>query len=206
MWVRGPLTPLAFREIGYGYIPGQTFCASVVGHLFVVIMILLLHNGASFKRPLTLAKPQTANRRRVSVYLPILGGGTGGRGQTHRSKGKIGKNAGRLLAQSGSGFAYPGPQPIISNPPEATLGKQTILRGMRNLPLFEHDLPLPNLVRPPSPVKDEHSKPLVVKSRSSSPAEQHPTEKVVTAPKIQLPARTAHDMIPALAESRPALP
>lgn len=203
--VRSPFPPLAFREVGYGYLPGRTLYASIVGHIFAVFVIVVL-NGASFRPTLTALRPRPTIHRHVSVYLPILGGGIGGHGQHPRSKGKIGPDAGRLLAQSGRGFAYPGPQPIVSNPPQARLGTQTILREMKNLPRLQNEIPLPNLVRPPLEVdKAQPNGSPVLKVRSGRQINKRRIERAIRAPKILL-SPAMHNKVPDLAQSRSVMP
>jgi hypothetical protein len=102
------------------------------------------------------------------MYLPTLGGGSEGGGHEGGGSSQAPEVPSGLRARSRRGFAYPGPQPMVSNPPRATLGIQTILQpSLKELPLTKRYLPLPNIVRPAAPPAPAPSQPpLVVKSET----------------------------------------
>lgn len=154
--------------------------------------------------PVVVVKPQLEAHQRSKLLLPFLGGGHEGRGSHGGSKGKSGKGSGGLRAQSRRGFAYPGPQAIISNPPQAVLGTQTILRQMKNLPQLHRELPLPNLVRPAAAeVADQ--KP-AMKIKSGSLVFHHKRQETVKAPKLKLHVTQNKTALAALADMKPLMP
>ena len=187
-------------EVRTGYHPGWSLALSALGHSAVWIAILLL----SFV-PVAIRRPQIAEVQKVDLrpvqdhlYLPTLGGGSEGAGHAGGASGSASEASPGLRARSRRGFAYPGPQPLISNPPKATLGMQTILQpSLPNPPLFQQYLPLPNIVRPEAPAKQPA---LVVKSERPV---VHASAKAVAAPRISLPSG-ANPAIPDLASSEPA--
>jgi hypothetical protein len=138
------------------------------------------------------------------LYLPTLGGGSEGAGQKGGGAGAAAPASTGLRARSRRGFAYPGPQPLVSAPPMAKLGIQTILRPMlKNPPILQKIFPLPNLAIAPAPPPPEPPKP-VMKVESGRMAIR-PLEKPLQAPKITLRAAAASKM-PDLAASEPSMP
>ena len=184
--------PLTFLEIRAGYGPGWSLAGSAIVHGLAVLLIAAL----SFV-PVVIRRPsQIAEQQKLDIlhsndvlYLPTLGGGSEGTGHAGGSAGAGGKASSGLRARSRRGFAYPGPQPMISNPPRATLGIQTILQpSLPKLPLSHHYLPLPNIVWPEQVAAAAPPPPALV-VKSERPAIR-PPEKSVDAPKITLPAAT----------------
>ena len=203
---RRQIFPVTLREIPYGYHPGRGLGLSIIGHQLALLLIVLFGRYA-FVQPQIAIKPQIEALRSTDILvLPTLGGGSEGSGKTGGAAGEAGKVSSGLRAQSRRGFAYPGPQPIISNPPNATPGIQTILQpSLPNLPRLRHYVPLPNIVQPPptAPEVARKETPIVVKSGRLS--FRAPAETSVAAPKITLPV--AADNKPAeLVESKPVLP
>ena len=186
--VRRAAPSVTFREVGYGYRPGRTFGLSILAHQLALIAIMLLGRHEYFE-PSIVVKPQFDPGHPTSILvLPTLGGGSEGSGQVGGGEGSAGKLSSGLRARSRRGFAYPGPRPLVSNPPQATPGIQTILQpSLENLPRLRRDVPLLDIVQPPPTVADvgHEQPPMVVKSGKLSlrgPAETPMPQKAVPDP------------------------
>ena len=205
--VRHEAPSLTLREIGYGYRPGRSLALSILAHSLALLAIVSFGRYVVLQ-PTIVVNPQLALTRSTDILvLPTLGGGSEGSGRTGGGKGSAEEASSGLRARSQRGFAYPGPQPLVSNPAGATLGIQTILQpSLENLPRTRRYLPLPNIVLPPSSTASDlgHAKAaLVVKAeRLSLP---RPAETPVAAPKITLPV-VANGKIANLVETKPELP
>jgi hypothetical protein len=198
---------LTLREIGYGYRPGRSLGLSILAHSLVLLAIVSFGRYVVLQ-PTIVVNPQLAlNRSTDILVLPTLGGGSEGSGRTGGGKGSAEKASSGLRARSQRGFAYPGPQPLVSNPAGATLGIQTILQpSLENLPRTRRYLPLPNIVQPPSSTASnlgQAKAALVVKAEKLSLP--RPAETSVAAPKITLPV-VANGKIANLVETKPELP
>jgi hypothetical protein len=196
------LPTLTFPTIDRRYVPGRAlFFSSIVHELALVAMLVLTFTISRTK----LARP-FENRQLVElgskgglVYLPVLGGGDEGKGREGGSPGLAAKKSSPAPSRSSKGVAFPGPQPILSNPPEATTQAQTVLHpAPEKQSLLKQFVPLPNIV------KMGHSalalpKNLMTGARPDLP-DFHPAMKPSSAPpKMELPAST-----PGLAAIRPA--
>ena len=192
-----------FTEVATGAVPGRGLSFSVVLHGVAVLVIVMISNSALMRpRSLVVTPLRAPNSQESVLYLPVLGGGSEGGGQIGGGSGEAGKMSSGLRAKSHRGFAYPGPQPMVSNPPGATLGTQTILQpSLDKLPLLHRDLPLPNILRPgPPPVAPPAEKPLVVQAEKLAAPEQP-----IAAPKLTLPRATENSM-PQMLASAPVIP
>jgi hypothetical protein len=205
--VRREAPSLTLREIGYGYRPGRSLGLSILAHSLALLAVVFFGRYVVLQ-PTIIVNPQLElSRSHDILILPTLGGGSEGSGRTGGGKGSAEKASSGLRARGQRGFAYPGPQPLVSNPPGATLGIQTILQpSLENLPRTQRYLPLPNIVQPPSSTASDvgHAKAaLVVKAEKLSLP--HPAETPVAAPKITLPV-VANGKIANLVETKPELP
>jgi hypothetical protein len=194
-----PLPSLTFGEVGYGYRPGRSLGFSGICHAVGVLAILFWGRYAFVYTPRLINIPIEVVHTDSVLYLPTFGGGSAGGGRAGGGSGQPGKMTSSLPARSRRGFAYRGPQPMVSDPPRATLGIQTILQpSLDHAQLLHKYLPLPNVVRPAVPPAP---KPLVVKSQRL--AIQH--EQTVAAPKLTLP-KSSSSGLAALTASVPAIP
>ena len=204
--VRRAAPSVTLREVGYGYRPGRTFGLSILAHQLALIAIMLLGRH-EYLEPSIVVKPQFDPGHSTSILvLPTLGGGREGSGQVGGGEGSAGKLSSGLRARSRRGFAYPGPRPLVSNPPQATPGIQTILQpSLENLPRLRRDVPLPDIVQPPPAVADvgHEQPPMVVKSGRLSL--RSPAETPIAAPKITLPV-APDSKIANLVEWKPQVP
>src|SRR5712692_9255319 len=203
-----PPAPPSFREIGCGYRPGRSFGLSVILHQLALLLIVLFSSRYAFVRSVETAPPPF----RVDVlpldnvlYLPTLGGGSEGAGKPGGGSGRTEEISLGVRARSRRGFAYPGPLPMVSDPPRATLGIQTILQpALKNLPLTQRYLPLPNIAQPPAAAAADPPKP-VLKVTPNTLALRPSADTPIPAPKLTLPAAAA-SQVSELAASEPIMP
>lgn len=198
--------PLTCREVGYGYRPGWSLGLSIICHQLVFIAILVSSGRQGLVQLPRIAKTLSQPGLRVAtLYLAPLGGGSQGSGQPGGGSGSAGKVSTGLRARSRRGFAYPGRQPMVSSPPRASIGLQTILQpALKNPRQLRRYLLLPNIVRPPAAEEAGPAQPVIsVKPGGLSlrPLADQPIEP----PKIKLPAAAA-PKIPSLAMPEPRLP
>ena len=202
--IRPPSVPLTYREIEQGYHPGRGLGLSIFFHLFLLVIILASRTTFVYSSRVLVEPPQPPAASATVLYLPILGGGSEGSGHAGGGSGQTAEVSTGLRARSRRGFAYPGPQPRVSNPPSASLGIQTILQpGLESLPLLKKYLPLPDVVRPaaaPSPAPAREA--LVVKESTIAP--RPAPDQPMAAPKITLPA--AASALMTLASVQPTFP
>jgi len=133
-----------------------------------------------------------------------LGGGSTGAGERGGGSGKKAKPSYGLRARSQKGFAYRGNQPLVSDPPAAELGIQTILQpALKNPPRLHEYLPLPNIVRPAVVASAEPAR-VAIKVKPGRLAVRR-TDKPIVAPKITLPAATA-SVVNNLANAKASIP
>lgn len=178
-------SPPVFGEVRYGYRPGRSLGLSVIGHQLAFLAILLWGRYAFVNTPRLINIPLEVVHTDSVLYLPTFGGGSEGAGRVGGGSGQPGKATLTLPARSRRGFAYRGPQPMVSDPPRATIGIQTILQpSLKDVPLLHKYLPLPNIVRPVVPPAP---RPLVVKSQG--PAIR--PEQAVAVPKLTLPTASS---------------
>ncbi|MGA7928490.1 MAG: hypothetical protein WCA20_21165, partial [Candidatus Sulfotelmatobacter sp.] len=203
---QGAPSPPSFREIGYGYRTGRSFGVSVLLHQLVLLLVVfssryaIVHSIKSVPPPLETAVPVD-----TEIYLPTLGGGSEGAGTRGGGSGSKTDPSSGVRARSRRGFAYPGPQPMVSDPPRATLGIQTILQpSLKNPPLLRQFLPLSNVAQPMEVATAEPPKP-VLKVKTGELALRPPEDKPIQAPKITLPVAAA-SQVSALDASEPIVP
>ena len=205
--VRRQAPSLTFREVGYGFRPGRGLGLSIIAHQLALFAILFFGRYVALQPPIAVELEFDPSHSTNILVLPTLGGGSEGSGRTGGGKGSEDKASSGLRSRSQRGFAYPGPQPLVSDPPRATLGIQTILQpSLENLPRTRRFVPLPNIIRPPSatasnpgPAKEA----LVVKSEKLSVPRS--AETPISAPKLTLPL-VANGKVANLVESKPQLP
>lgn len=180
-------SPLSFLEIGTGYRPGRSSGFSVIAHLVALLVILISSSRFAFVHAAELIPPNLEAAKTDSiVYLPELGGGNEGQGDKGGAAGSTAEASAGLRARGHKGFAYPGPQPLVSAPPMAKLGIQTILQPMlKNPPTLHQTYALPNLAIAPAPAPPEPPKP-VMKVQSGRLTTRH-VESLIKAPKMTLP-------------------
>ena len=193
-----------FLEIGYGYRPGRSSGFSALLHLLAALLIASSSTRLAYVHAAEVVRPRLEPMKIDPLYLPVLGGGSEGAGKEGGGSGTATEASSGLRARSHRGFAYPGPQPLVSAPPMAKLGIQTILRpDLINPPQLHQNFPLPDLaVAPPLPLA-EPPKPVIKIEAGKLPI--RPDEKTLQAPKLTLPTTSTRN-IPELASAEPVMP
>ena len=182
--------PLTFPEVSHGYLPARGLFLSAVAHELVIVVIFLFsfalsrtHLPASrvFNGTIKLSDAKGV------IYLPVLGGGGEGSGHKGGSTGVSSKESSPAPSRSSKGIAFPGPQPILSNPPDPTNQRQTIIQPAREKPkVLQEFVPLPNMVKVAKPHLPLPSD--LVNGRPELP-EFHPAVQAPVEPaRIALPA------------------
>jgi hypothetical protein len=198
---------LTLREIGHGYRLGGSLAASVCLHGSALLLFILLGHHALLP-PLIVVKPDLASARRLDpLMLPALGGGSDGGGKSGGGSGASRRPSTSLEARSRRGFAYPGPQPMVSNPPGAELGIVTLLQpSLDHLRRLKGFVELPNIVQPPpaDPQLVPKQPPLVIKS-GRLPVAKAMEAPAVVAPKLAVPT-TSDSNLAGLLQPAPKLP
>jgi len=181
--------PLTFPEISHG-LPIRGLFLSAIAHELVVVVIFLFSFALS-RIPLPAARVfnetiKLSDAKGV-IYLPVLGGGSEGSGSKGGSPGVSSKESSPAPSRSSKGIAFPGPQPILSNPPNPTNQRQTIIQPAREKPkVLQEFVPLPNMVKVAKPHLPLPSD--LVAGKPDLP-EFHPAVQApVQPPRIALPA------------------
>ena len=186
---RNPQTSAAcvpsFLEIGTGYRAGRSSGVSVILHSFAMLLIVASSTRFAYVHDVEVVSPRLQPMKLDPLYLPAIGGGSEGDGAKGGGSGTPTEASAGLRTRSHKGFAYPGSQPLVSAPPMAKLGIQTILRpSLKNAPTLHQTFVLPNLAIAPPPTSPEPPKP-VMKVNSGRFAIRK-FENAVRAPKLQL--------------------
>lgn len=183
--------PLSFSEVGNG-LPIRGFLLSVIAHQLVIAAILLL--------TFTLSRTHLPGSRAFNdviklsgakgvVYLPVLGGGGEGNGHHGGAPGESSKASSPAPSRSSKGRSYPGPQPILSDEPNPTNDRQTIIQPAREQEkpkILQQFVPLPNTVKiakPKLPLPTE-----LVSGKPELPEFKPSVQPPVEAPKLALPS------------------
>ena len=140
-----------FATFGSGYLPGKGLLYSIISHEVVLFGLFLLVTRVlpMLHPPRLIARDNPQDR---VIFLPELGGGSEG----EKSPG-AGESAPQqpaaAPARASKGFAYPGKQAILSNPPNPTNTFQTIQR-----PLLVHPEPIRKLIPAPNIVQNAETR------------------------------------------------
>jgi hypothetical protein len=139
------------------YFPARGIPYSILIHALVLSVLILLR----VSHALPAAQPPSAPKAvvidsaesRVVMFLPLLGGGSQGKGSEGLGLPGGGLKARRkgppaAPAPGRKGLSYPGPQPILSDFPQPTNLSQTLLQpALKNPPTLPPPLSLPNIVK-----------------------------------------------------------
>src|SRR5437763_15247404 len=175
----------SFEEIKAGHRPGWPLAYSFVLHELAIIAIVLLSIVASRFHPIKDVETPKLNPTDRVIYLPVLGGGSEGNGHEGGLSGEVKPKSAPAPARASKGSTYPGPQPILSEPPKPPKPdntQQTLLQPRLKLPPVLRDfVPLPNIVQmataAPAPLDIRKNKSSVVRA-----------PKLIEPPKLKLPA------------------
>src|SRR2546426_12407311 len=136
---------LTFTEVGHGYRPGRGLLYSVIAHeiaLFSIFFLSFSYRYVHHPRPADLTQVIDLSNPKQVIYLPTLGGGSEGNGQAARGPEVAPEVSSSAPARSSKGVSYPGPQPILSDPPKPTHPGQTVLSpALGKPPIFKQFTP-----------------------------------------------------------------
>src|SRR5262249_23787302 len=135
-----------FGTFKAGYLPGRGLLYSIIVHeVGLFVFFLLFTYGLGLPRAQKLRA--NSNIQDHLIYLPELGGGT--EGQKSPGGGvSTAQPASAAPARASKGFAYPGSQAILSDPPQPNNAFQTVMRPLIVHPKpIEKLIPLPNIVQ-----------------------------------------------------------
>src|SRR5258707_1296221 len=136
MRAEAAVPPLTFPEVSHG-LPIRGLFLSAIAHE-VVIVIIFLFSFALSRTHLPASRVFNGTIKlsdaKGVIYLPVLGGGSEGGGHQGGSPGVSSKESSPAPSRSSKGMAFPGPQPILSNPPDPTNQRQTIIQPAKEKP------------------------------------------------------------------------
>jgi TonB-like protein len=142
---------LTLRLVSGGSFPGRGLLYSFLIHEIAVFGLLFLSVSYKFighSAPLELSQMINLSKPREVVYLPLLGGGSEGKGRKGSGSGASRKGLSTAPAHSTKGFSYSGPQRILSDFPKPTNRIQTLLQpALENPPVLKAPVLLPNIVQ-----------------------------------------------------------
>lgn len=215
MWRSSAPLRLSFPKVDRGLLPGRGLVCSWLAHVLVICGILFgpgYYSAPAPSHTKDLEAEDLSESKQV-IYLPKLGGGSEGNGYSGGGSIIKRKGAATVPAHSSPGISYPGPQAILSDPPQPTNRFQTLLRpALKNPPLLKAFVSAPNIVQStnagPLPVFDSEKPVLPKLPLSALKAPIIPNRPDVNgseqAPTI-LPT-TAALTLPASAPRPPSLP
>lgn len=190
---------LTFPDVSHGYLPGRGLIFSAVAHELVIVVIFLLSFQLSRTHlPASRSFNDTIKLSDATgvIYLPVLGGGGEGSGRKGGSPGVSSKESSPAPSRSSKGLAFPGPQPILSDPVSPTNQRQTLIQPAKEkLKVLQEFVPLPNMVKVAKPHLPLPSD--LVNGRPELP-EFHPA--------VQAPAEPPRIALPATAPPAPIRP
>src|SRR5204862_3603582 len=190
----------SFEEVKAGHRPGWPLAYSFILHELAIIAVVLLSIVASRFHPIKDAESLKLNPTDQVIYLPVLGGGSEGNGHEGGLSGEVEPKSAPAPARASKGSTYPGPQPILSQPPRPDNTQQTLLQPRLKLPPLIRDfVPLPNIVQ----MANAAPAPLDIRKNKSSITH---APKLIEPPKLKLPAARLRvtPMQPDLPEFHPA--
>src|SRR5213594_3981497 len=172
----------SFEEVRAGHRPGWPLAYSFILHELAIFAIVLLSVVASRFHHIPEAESLKLNPTDHVIYLPVLGGGSEGNGHEGGLSGEATPKSAPAPARASKGFSYPGPQPILSEPPRPDNTQQTLLQPRLKLPPVLRDfVPLPNIVQ----MANATPAPLDIRKNKSSVTH---APKLIEPPKLKLPA------------------
>ncbi len=195
---------LSFPLVDRGLLPGRGLAFSFFTHLLIIGGVLFgpIYLGMTTPSQARRLEPEDTAESHV-IYLPRLGGG--GEGNGFAGGGSIVKRKGVTTtpASSSQGISFPGPQAILSDPPNPTNRFQTLMRpALKNPPILRTFVAVPNIVQTTNagPLPMDSAAPIIPKPQPTAlkapvlvkrPEQnaQAPTITAVTTevPKLALP-------------------
>src|SRR5438445_13805672 len=170
----------SFEEIKAGHRPGWPLAYSFILHELAIVAIVLLSIVAGRFHPIKAAERLKLNPTDHVIYLPVLGGGSEGNGHEGGLSGEVKPKSAPAPARASKGSTYPGPQPILSEPPKPDNTQQTLLQPRLKLPpVLRVFVPLPNIVQ----MANAAPAPLDIRKNKSSITH---APKLIEPPKLRL--------------------
>src|SRR6266567_1550203 len=117
-----------FSTFKFGYLPTRGLLYSSIFHELALFGLFLLftYGLPSLQSTKLIPEPNSQDHR---IYLPEVGGGTEGQKSPGAGQSAPQKPS-AAPARASKGFAYPGPQAILSDPPNPTNAFQTLQRPL----------------------------------------------------------------------------
>jgi hypothetical protein len=206
-----------FSTFKFGYLPARGLLYSTIFHELALFALFLLFTYGFPALQSAKLIPQL-NSQDHRIYLPEVGGGT--EGQKSPGAGQSApQQPSAAPAHASKGFAYPGPQAILSDPPNPTNVFQTIQR-----PLLVHPepinklIPLPNIVQmaetrlprdliaPKAAMPQHHPVPQAIRVKQDSTTHREAQWKVPVADPPKLVAKVEMPKLPAAEQPLPDAP
>jgi hypothetical protein len=203
-----PMSLFEGPDLGRPYFPGRGVFYSICIHIAVFVSLIFLTLFRSIPDPPLVANQMAFIRPhfpKVLMYLPLLEPA----GQFIRFPAPKEKTSPRRAPESRApetkGLSYPGPQKIVSDPPNPTNMIQTILQPDIERPqILVPPLPVPNLVQiadvtsampkitvpPLEPVKEEAPEPPKPVKETPPPPEVNEPEPEMVLPALELTPAT----------------
>jgi hypothetical protein len=211
---RGVPTFGTFRA---GYLPGRGLLYSTIVHEVGLFLFFLLFTYGLPMPHAQKLKPESSIQDRV-VYLPEVGGGTEGQKSPGGGVSKP-QEASAAPARASKGFAYPGTQAILSDPPNPNNAFQTVMRPLIVHPKpIEKLMPLPNVVQmaetrlpsdliAPKPAMPKlHEVPKAIKVKQDTNAHRDTKFRVPVTEEPKLRAKSEMPKLPAAEAPLPQAP
>jgi hypothetical protein len=189
----GPSSLFDSTDLGRTYFPGRGILYSVCIHIVVFVGVFFLSLFRSIPDPPLLVNQISfvyPRLPKVLMYLPVLEP-AGKFMRFPEAKAKAGpKRATQARSVNTKGLSYPGPQRIVSDPPNPTNLIQTVLQpDLEKPPILVPPLPLPNIVQladvsaalPKIPV------PQLEPPKADLPDEPKPVKEPEVAPEVNEP-------------------
>jgi len=208
---------LSFPKVDRPLLPGRGIVFSVLAHGLAVGLILFgpIYYSASARVSTKDLEAEEASAESQVIYLPRLGGGSEGKG--YEGGGSIIRRKGSATTptRSSPGVSYPGPQAILSDPPQPTNKFQTIMRpALKNPPVLSAFVSAPNIVQTanagplPELESKEPARPNLALSELKPNMPKAPSVKISEPAPTFLPPTTdlAKLTLPTAAPQRPAPP
>jgi hypothetical protein len=136
-----------FATFKFGQMPSKGLLYSLIGHevAMFAIFLFITYIVPSFREQRLIVG--SINTHDHVIYLPEVGGGEQGEKSPGGGQSKP-QQASAAPARASKGFAYPGAQPILSNPPNPTNAFQTVLHPLKvHAEQLKRLVPLPNIVQ-----------------------------------------------------------
>jgi hypothetical protein len=199
-----------------GYFPSNTFFYSVLCHLIGLSVMLVGSVYRSIPDPPSVIDHITYIDLRIPqiVFFPtMIAPGNQGMRVPVRKKAARAKKSSELQASNPKGLSYPGPQTIISDPPNPTNSIQTVLQpDIENPPVLIPLIPLPNIVQvaEAAPVAPKIPEPAPEPPKEVKPPEEpkpEPVREIPPQPKASEPAMVlpALELAPQMRMEKPKL-